>query len=89
MSKLTDKQRKEIEKLEKMSDSDIDTTDIGEITQWDQAVVGRFYRPIKKQITLRLDADVLEWFKQKGDKYQTRINEALRDYIKCRSLDLI
>jgi len=82
MSKLTDKQRKEIDQLSKTPDSDIDTTDIPEITQWDQAVMGQFYRPIKKQITLRIDADVLEWFKQKGNKYQTRINDALREYVK-------
>jgi uncharacterized protein (DUF4415 family) len=37
-----------------------------------------FYRPLKKPITLRLDADVLAWFKQEGRRYQTRINQALR-----------
>ena len=37
-----------------------------------------FYRPIKKPVTLRLDADVLAWFKKDGRRYQTRINTALR-----------
>jgi len=37
-----------------------------------------FYRPIKKPVTLRLDADVLAWFKREGRRYQTRINAALR-----------
>lgn len=37
-----------------------------------------FYRPLKKPITLRLDADVLAWFKRQGRRYQTRINQALR-----------
>ena len=37
-----------------------------------------FYRPLKKPITLRLDADVLAWFKKEGRRYQTRINQALR-----------
>jgi uncharacterized protein (DUF4415 family) len=37
-----------------------------------------FYRPIKKPVTLRLDADVLAWFKRDGRRYQTRINAALR-----------
>jgi len=37
-----------------------------------------FYRPLKKPITLRLDADVLAWFKKDGKRYQTRINGALR-----------
>ena len=42
---------------------------------------GRLYRPIKKPVTLRLDADVLEWFKQHHPKYQSAINVALRQYI--------
>jgi uncharacterized protein (DUF4415 family) len=37
-----------------------------------------YYRPIKKPVTLRLDADVLAWFKRDGRRYQTRINAALR-----------
>jgi uncharacterized protein (DUF4415 family) len=37
-----------------------------------------YYRPIKKPVTLRLDADVLAWFKKEGDGYQTRINGVLR-----------
>lgn len=42
---------------------------------------GRLYRPIKKPVTLRLDADVLEWFKHHHPKYQSAINVALRQYI--------
>ena len=42
------------------------------------AGVGSLYRPIKKAVTLRLDADVLAWFKRPGRGYQTRINRALR-----------
>ena len=37
----------------------------------------RFYKPLKKRVTLRLDADVLAWFKKRGRGYQTRINQAL------------
>jgi uncharacterized protein (DUF4415 family) len=37
-----------------------------------------YYRPIKKPVTLRLDADVLAWFRKQGRGYQTRINQALR-----------
>ena len=40
--------------------------------------LARFYKPLKKPVTLRLDADVLAWFKKKGRGYQTRINRALR-----------
>ena len=42
------------------------------------AEVGRLYKPIKRPVTLRLDADVLAWFKKPGSGYQTRINRALR-----------
>ncbi len=40
--------------------------------------VGVLYRPIKKPVTLRLDADVIAWLKKSGRGYQTRINRALR-----------
>jgi uncharacterized protein (DUF4415 family) len=43
------------------------------------AEVGSLYRPIKKPVTLRIDADVLAWFKKQGPGYQTRINRALRN----------
>ncbi len=55
--------------------------DAPEITNWDDAVVGKFYRPIKKQITVRIDADVLAWFKLSARKYQTLINTACREYM--------
>jgi uncharacterized protein (DUF4415 family) len=40
--------------------------------------IADFYKPVKKPVTLRLDADVIAWFKKDGRRYQTRINEALR-----------
>ena len=40
--------------------------------------IADFYRPLKKPVTLRLDADVIAWFKRDGPRYQTRINSALR-----------
>jgi len=43
--------------------------------------LAQFYKPLKKPVTLRLDADVLAWFKKKGHGYQTRINRALRTFI--------
>jgi len=61
-----------------MKDSDIDTTDIPAISDWSKAVVGKFYRPIKKPLTIRLDADVLAWLKGQGKGYQTRVNALLR-----------
>ncbi len=81
MNKPDKKQREEVASLAKQSDSDIDTSDIPEVTDWAGAEVGKFYRPMKKQVTLRLDADMLEWFREQGNKYQTRINQALREYM--------
>jgi uncharacterized protein (DUF4415 family) len=49
--------------------------------------VGVLYRPIKKPVTLRLDADVLAWFKKSGHGYQTRINRALRELMKDEMKD--
>ena len=67
--------------MRQLEDKDIDFSDIPEILDWTGAVRGKFFRPIKKHVTLRLDADVLEWFKRKHPKYQTAINTALRQYI--------
>ena len=61
-----------------MKDSEIDTSDIPPKLNWSQAVVGKIYRPIKKPLTIRLDADVLAWLKGQGKGYQTRINALLR-----------
>jgi len=61
-----------------MHDSDIDTSDIAESTRWSNATVGRFFRPIKRPVTVRLDADVVAWLKSEGEGYQTRLNKLLR-----------
>jgi len=78
--KLTATQIAELQALQVMPDSEIDYTDISATTpeQWKGAVVGKFYRPVKQQLTLRLDADVLAWLKGQGKGYQTRINDLLR-----------
>jgi uncharacterized protein (DUF4415 family) len=68
----------EIKALQRLPDERIDTSDIPEITDWSQAVVGKFYRPLKKPVTIRLDADVIAWFQATGPGYQTRINALLR-----------
>ena len=67
--------------LDGMEDNNIDLVDIPEILNWEGAERGKFYRPIKKSVTLRLDADVLEWFKHHNPKYQSAINAALREYV--------
>lgn len=78
MQKIKADRAREIRALKRMKDSEIDTTDIPPISDWSKAVVGKFYRPIKKPLTIRMDADVLAWFKRQGPGYQTRINAVLR-----------
>lgn len=80
---LTDEQRERLRALDGVKDEDIDFSDIPPLGEdfWKNAVRGKFYRPVKKQVTVRLDADVLEYFKAKQDGkrgYQTAINAALR-----------
>ncbi len=80
MSKVT-KQAAEIEALVAMPDSEIDYSDSPQSKpeEWKDAAIGKFYRPIKQQMTLRIDADVIDWLKRPGKGYQTRINALLRD----------
>jgi uncharacterized protein (DUF4415 family) len=65
----------------KLADRDIDTSDIPEVLDWSDAKVGRFYRPVKQVVTIRLDANVIAWFKARDKKYQTAVNRALRQYM--------
>jgi uncharacterized protein (DUF4415 family) len=78
MKKTAKKAAEELAALAAMPDEEIDTSDIPEISDWANAVVGRFYRPVKEAVTIRLDADVLDWLKQGGRGYQTRVNKILR-----------
>jgi uncharacterized protein (DUF4415 family) len=80
MSKLSAERRKELQKLSAKPDREIDLTDIPEIREIPpDAVIGRFYRPKKSTVTIRLDSDVLAWLKATGEGYQTRINAYLRE----------
>ena len=70
-------------RLQEMSDADIDTSDIPEL---DDAFFqnAQLTTPTKQPVTLRLDADVLNWFKSEGKGYQTRINKLLRNYMEVQ-----
>ena len=70
--------------MKQKSDSEIDFSDIPEVIDWSNAIRGKFYHPVKRHVTLRLDADILEWFKHNHSKYQTAINKVLRDYVHSR-----
>lgn len=80
MPPLTEAQKAKLEALAAMPDEAIDYSDIPPLTDafWDNAVRGRFYKPVKTSTTVRLDADVLAWLRSQGRGYQTRINAILR-----------
>jgi uncharacterized protein (DUF4415 family) len=82
VTKLSARQIKELEALAAMPDDQVDYGDIPAATNFEGARRGVFYRPIKEQVTLRLDADLLHHFRSQGEGYQTRINAALRVYVK-------
>ena len=84
----TEEQRAEIDALADLPDEQIDTSDIPEILDWSEAKRGLLYRPVKQQITLRLDTDVVSWFKTNvpdGRGYQTEINRVLREHARRSS----
>ena len=73
--------RARLAEIAAMPDDEIDFSDIPELTEkfWQNAVPNPFYKPVKKQITLRIDADILAWLRQQGkDGYQSRLNAVLR-----------
>ena len=74
-----------LDRLVAMSDDEIDTDDIPEAPaeNWVHAKRPGLYRAIKKPVTLRLDLDVVEWFKDHAPEggYQTEINRVLRRYV--------
>jgi uncharacterized protein (DUF4415 family) len=77
---LSPRQKRELAALVALPDHQIDTSDIPELPPgaWKYAVRGKFYRPIKQAVSMRLDADVVAWLKQRGKGYQTRVNNILR-----------
>jgi len=84
----TREQQAELKSLAALPDSAIVTSDAPELLDWSGAKRGLFYRPIKQQLTLRLDADVVAWFKRhtaSNEGYQTRINRALREYVQGKT----
>ena len=77
---LPDQDRHELGALADKPDSEIDFCDMPKLNpaEWNSAVRGKFYKPVKQPITIRVDSDVLSWLKSFGSGYQTRINNILR-----------
>lgn len=76
--KLTEAQLTNLKRLAELPDDEIDFSDIPEVSDFSGFEVGKFYRPVKESVTVRLDADVVNWLKRDGKGYQTRLNAILR-----------
>jgi uncharacterized protein (DUF4415 family) len=75
-------------RVDKLRDDRIDFSDAPELTpeMFAHAIVRRGLKPVarKKLLTLRIDSDVVEWYRSQGSGYQTRINALLRAYMEER-----
>jgi uncharacterized protein (DUF4415 family) len=79
-SPLSRRVKANLKAIAEIPDTHIDTSDIPELTAKDfaRAMSNPYYRPVKKSINARLDADILAWLQSKGKGYQTRMNQLLR-----------
>jgi len=84
-SDTSKKSRTDWKRVDKLKDEDIDLSDIPEVSpeMFARAIVRRGLKPVssKVQLTLRLDSEVLEWFRKQGQGYQTKINALLKAYM--------
>jgi uncharacterized protein (DUF4415 family) len=89
MQPLTPEQIERLKKVADLPDEEIDFSDIPQAGDdfFQKAKRGAMYRLVKQQLTIRLDADVLDWFKRharNGKGYQTDINRVLREYVEAQ-----
>jgi uncharacterized protein (DUF4415 family) len=80
-SPMTPARQRKLARVAERPDSEIDFSDIAALKEsfWKNAVRNPFYRPVKQQLTVRLDADVVSWLRRQGKGYQTRLNRVLRE----------
>ena len=80
-SPMTAARKRKLARVAARPDSEIDLAEIPLLTEsfWKNAVRNPFYRPVKQQLTVRLDADVVAWLRNQGKGYQTRLNRVLRE----------
>jgi uncharacterized protein (DUF4415 family) len=80
-SPMTPARQRKLAQLAARPDSEIDFSEIPPLEDsfWKNAVRNPLYRPVKRQLTVRLDADVIAWLRQHGKGYQTRLNQLLRE----------
>ena len=79
MRRLTKEQKRDIRAIAAKRDQDIDFSEVPPVLDWSGAEIGKFYRPKKKPVTMRLDSDVIAWLKADGRGYQTKANWLLRN----------
>lgn len=83
---ISKRERAELKALARSPDTAVDYSDAPACEHFPPEIhVGRFYRPVKQQISLRVDADVLAWFRSRGGKYQTYMNQVLRREMRTRA----
>lgn len=84
---ISKKSRTDWARLDAMKDKDIDLSDVPEVSpeMFARAIVRKGLKRVerKAQLTLRVDSDVLEWFRKQGRGYQTKINALLRAYMEA------
>ncbi|MEN5141444.1 3-oxoacyl-ACP synthase [Pseudomonas sp. LB-090624] len=80
---MTKSSKTDWSRLARQDDKDIDTSDIPELDH-DFFRQAELRVPAKQTVTIRLDSDVLAWFKEQGSGYQTRINQLLRQYMQAQ-----
>jgi uncharacterized protein (DUF4415 family) len=82
---ISKKSRTDWKRVDALNDEEIDLSEVPEVSpeMFARAIVRRGLQPVprKAQLTLRLDSDVLEWFRKQGQGYQTKINALLRAYM--------
>ena len=80
-SPITHARKRKLTQLAAQPDREIDCTDIPPLSDsfWKNAIRNPFYKPVKQQVTVRLDSDVVGWLRNKGKGYQTRMNQLLRE----------
>ena len=78
---LTPARKRELEKLAARPDSEIDLSDMPELDEsfFKNAIRNPYYRPVKQELTVSLDADIVAWLRKQGEDYQTRLNHVLRE----------
>lgn len=77
--KITDEIRTAYAERDKSQDNADPENPILPPEMWEGAIIGAYYRPIKRPVTVRVDSDVLAWLKSKGEGHLTRINAILRE----------